>query len=188
MITIITTWTSLIQPFLIFFTQPGGAIFTQLISGWVLCSVRRTVTGMLPYADPDGRQAHDAFHRFFPDARWTMVNLWRALAIMLCKTFYRTGTITLALDDTLFHHSGPKINGAGYWRDAVRSTKAKTVFAWGLNLVVLTLQIQLPWGGEPRPPARLQFRTGGAVDILPGYHGRLAQLVQAARQDRQSDG
>jgi hypothetical protein len=31
----------------------------------------------------------------------------------------------------------------------VRSTKKKVVTAWGLNLVVLTLQIQPPWGGEP---------------------------------------
>jgi hypothetical protein len=78
-----------------------------------------------------------------------MARLWRILALLLVKTFYRTGPITLALDDTLFHHSGKKINGTGYWRDAVRSTRGKTVYAWGLNLVVVTLQIQPPWGGEP---------------------------------------
>ncbi len=68
---------------------------------------------------------------------------------MLVKLFCPTGIITIAVDDTLFHHSGRKINGAGYWRDAVRSTKKNIVYAWGLNLVVLTLQIQPPWGGEP---------------------------------------
>jgi hypothetical protein len=78
-----------------------------------------------------------------------MARLWRILTGILIKTFCRTGIITLALDDTLFQHSGKKINGAGYWRDAVRSTKSKTVYAWGLNLVVITLQIQPPWGGEP---------------------------------------
>jgi hypothetical protein len=41
------------------------------------------------------------------------------------------------------------MNGAGAWRDAVRSTKKKVVYAWGLNLVVMTLQVQSPWGGEP---------------------------------------
>lgn len=149
MVTNITTWTSLIQQFIIFFTQPGGNIFTQLISGWILCTVRRTVTGMLIFADPGGNHAHDAFHRFFPDARWNMVNLWRILANMSVKAFCQTGPITLALDDTLFHHSGKKVNGAGYWRDAVHSTRTKIVYAWGLNLVVLTLQVQPPWGGEP---------------------------------------
>jgi hypothetical protein len=78
-----------------------------------------------------------------------MAMLWQMLATMLVQKFCRTGVITLALDDTLFHHSGRKVNGAGWWRDAVRSTKKSIVYAWGLNLVVLTIQIQPPWGGEP---------------------------------------
>ena len=140
---------SLIQQFFPIFTQPVRVIFARLATGWILCNVRRTVTGMLTFADPAGEYAHDAFHRFFPDARWSMAKLWQTLAVILVKTFCRTGTVTLALDDTLFHRSGRKVNGAGYWRDAVRSTKANTVYAWGLNIVVLTLQIQPPWGGEP---------------------------------------
>jgi hypothetical protein len=145
----ISAWRSLILHFLSNFTIPGGKIFTQLLNGWILCTVRRTVSGILPFADPQGEHAHDAFHRFFPDARWSMAGLWRILAGILIKTFYRTGTIALALDDTLFHHSGRKIDGAAWWRDAVRSTPTNHVSAWGLNLVVLTLQIQPPWGGEP---------------------------------------
>ena len=65
MATTTSAWTSLIQQFLPFFTQPAGVIFTRLILGWVLCNVRRTVTGMLPFADPLGEHAHDAFHRIF---------------------------------------------------------------------------------------------------------------------------
>ena len=149
MATTITTWTSLLNPFLRIFTQPGRVIFVRLTVGWIICTVRRTVTGMLPFADPAGTQAHDAYHRFFPDARWCMDKLWQQLMRLLVATFCRTGPITLALDDTLFHHSGKKIDGAGWWRDAVRSSKNKHVSAWGLNLVVLTLQIQPPWGGEP---------------------------------------
>ena len=149
MVTTITTWMSLIKQFLPIFTQPAEVIFTRLTVGWILCTVRRTVTGMLPFADHAHERAHDAYHRFFPDARWSMAKLWRILTRILIATFCRNGTITLALDDTLFHHSGKKVNGAGYWRDAVRSTKSKTICAWGLNLVVLTLQIQPPWGGEP---------------------------------------
>jgi hypothetical protein len=140
---------SLLNPFLGIFTQPGRVIFTRLTVGWVLCTVRRTVTGILPFADPQSESAHDAYHRFFPDARWCLDKLWQTLTHILIVTFYPTGTITLALDDTLFHHSGKKIDGAGWWRDAVHSSKHKHVSAWGLNLVVLTLQIQPFWGGEP---------------------------------------
>ena len=54
MATTITTWTSLLKPFLPIFTQPVRVIFTRLTVGWILCTVRRTVTGMLPFADPFG--------------------------------------------------------------------------------------------------------------------------------------
>ena len=131
------------------FTRPSGILFMQLTRGWILCTVRRTVTRMLPFADPEGQHAHDAIHRFFPDGRWHMVGLWQRLARILISTFYRSGPITLALDDTLFHHCGQKVDGAGWWRDAARSTKNKHVSAWGLKLVVLTFQIQPPWDGEP---------------------------------------
>lgn len=147
--TIISTWTELLQQFFPIFTAPGSAIFVRLITGWVLCTTRRTVTGMLPFADPLGLRAHDAYHRFLPDARWDMHRLWQMLAALLIQTFCRKGTLVLALDDTLFHRSGRKVDGAGYWRDAVHSTQKHIVYAWGLNLVVLTLQIQPPWGGEP---------------------------------------
>jgi hypothetical protein len=146
---ITSTWTELIQQFLPVFTTPAARIFVRLTTGWILCTVRRTITGILPFADPQNEQAHDAYHRFLPDARWSMAKLWQLLAKILIQTFCRNGIITLALDDTLFHRSGRKVNGAGWWRDAVRSTQKNIVCAWGLNLVVLTLQIQPPWGGEP---------------------------------------
>lgn len=147
--TVISTWTDVIQQFFPIFTAPGAEIFSRLMTGWILCTARRTITGILPFTDPCFQRAHDAYHRFLPDSCWDVNTLWQILTLMLIKIFYRTGTITMALDDTLFHHTGRKINGAGYWRDAVRSTRKSIVDAWGLNLVVLTLQIQPPWGGEP---------------------------------------
>ena len=175
----ISTWTSFLQQFLSIFTQPTRVIFTQLTTGWILCNVRRTVTGMLPFADPDGERTHDAFHRFFPDARWSMVTLWRILAGILIKTFCRKGIITLALDDTLFHHSGKKVNGAGYWRDAVRSTKTKNVSAWGLNLVVLTLQIQPPWGGEPLGlPINMRLHRKNQASLIELAEQMINEVIQ----------
>jgi hypothetical protein len=147
--TVISTWTELLGQFFSIFTAPGAEIFVRLMTGWVLCTTRRTVTGMIPFADPLGLRSHDAYHRFLPDARWDMQRLWQMLAGMLVGTFCRKGVLTLALDDTLFHRSGRKVEGAGYWRDAVRSTQKHMVTAWGLNLAVLTVQLQPPWGGEP---------------------------------------
>lgn len=146
---IISTWDMIIQYFFPIFTVPTTEIFLNLITGWVLCTAKHTITGILPFADPTGQKAHDAYHRFFPDASWAMSELWRFLTILLARIFYPTGVIPTDLDDTLFHRSGRRVNGAGWWRDAIRSTSTKTVHAWGLNLVVLTLRVNPPWGGEP---------------------------------------
>ncbi|MBN1941717.1 MAG: transposase [Phycisphaerae bacterium] len=145
----ISAWTLILQQVFPIFTRPGANIFSALLTGWILCTARRTVTAMIPLADPFCCRAHDAYHRFFPDAKFSLAELWKILARLLIAMFTPKGVIPLALDDTLFHRSGRKVNGAGYWRDAVRSTKTKIVYAWGLNLAVLTLQVQPPWGGEP---------------------------------------
>jgi len=149
MYTTSSTWPELLGQFFHIFTRPGSEIYISLMTGWVLCTCRRTITGILPFADPTCKHAHDAYHRFLPDARWAISQLWQRLTLILVGRFCPSGIVILALDDTLLHHTGRKINGAGYWRDAVRSTRKSIVYAWGLNLVVLTLQIQPPWGGEP---------------------------------------
>ena len=146
---IISTWTDIIQHFFLVFTVPTAQIFFNLVTGWVLCTAKHTITGILPFAEPTGQKAHDAYHRFFSDASWIMSELWKILAILLVRIFYPAGVILTDVDDTLFHRSGRKVDGAGWWRDAVRSTGTNIVHAWGLNIVVLTLRINPPWGGEP---------------------------------------
>ena len=131
------------------FTAPSYAIFTDLLTGWVCAPGRRTITNMIAVADPAGRRAHDAYHRFVRDGVWSMSRLWRALSTHLLASFCPTGVVELACDDTLFHHEGSKVEGAGVFRDAVRSTLRRVVYARGLNLVVITLTITPPWGGQP---------------------------------------
>jgi len=145
----ISTWNELVQQFFPIFTQPTTQVFLRLTIGWILCNNRRTITGILPFADPSGLRSHDIYHRFFPDAHWDLSAMWNLLAGFLIRTFAPAGTILLDLDDTVFHHTGPKIEGAGWWRDAVRSTRNRIVYAWGLNLVILTLRVTPPWGGMP---------------------------------------
>lgn len=131
------------------FTAPSFAIFTDLITGWVCAPGRRTITAMIAVADPAGRRAHDAYHRFVRDGAWSMNRLWQALAVHLIARFCPTGLVELACDDTVFHREGRKVEGAGTFRDAVRSTIGRVVYARGLNLVVITLTVHPPWGGCP---------------------------------------
>ncbi len=131
------------------FTTPGFAVFIRLASAWVRCPGRHTLTRLYALAEPAEYRAHDAYHRFFPQGAWSLGELWRLLAQLLVATFYPHGVIPLDLDDTLFHKSGRNNQSAAWWRDAVRSTGQKVVHCFGLNLVVLTLRVVPPWGGEP---------------------------------------
>ena len=140
-------WTALLELTRGVFTAPSFAIFTDLLTGWVLAPGRRTITAMITVADPVGRRAHDAYHRFVRDGAWSMSTLWRLLAAAAVHRFTPAGAIELVCDDTLHHKSGRHVEGAGIFRDAVRSTAKNVVYALGLNLVVICLRVQPGWGG-----------------------------------------
>lgn len=182
----ISTWTDIIQHFLPVFTAPTGQIFLHLVTGWVLCTARRTICGILPFADPLGTRSHDAFHRFFPTAKWTLSHLWKILAILLVKIFYPKGTIPLDIDDTLFYRAGRQVwawpsltgDGASTWRDPIRST-FNVVFARGLNLVVLTLRVSPPWGGEPIGlPVNMRLRRKDGPSHIDLAVSMLTEMTQ----------
>jgi len=179
MVTTIKTWTSLINQFSPVFTVPTFQVFVSLMTGWILCTTRRTTTGIIPFADPQRKRPHDAFHRIFPDARWATSELWRLLTILLVAVFYPTGIIILYLDDTVFHRSGRKVHGASWHRDAVRSTGTKMVYAWGLKLVVLTICVKAPWGGEPLGlPINMRLFRKGKSNLIDLAEEMLREVVQ----------
>lgn len=165
MIAAAETWSLLLVSVSAAFTQPSFTLFRELASAWVLCPGRRIVTRMIRVADPEGRRAHDAYHRFLRAGTWSMTMLWQPLARHMVATFYgrNSNVLTFDLDDTLFHKTGRKVEGAGTFRDAVRSTGQRVVYALGLNLVVLTLRVTAPWGGEPLglPISLRLYRKGG---------------------------
>jgi len=45
--TISSTWPELLGQFFQMFTKPGTEIFVSLMTGWVLCTARRTITGIV---------------------------------------------------------------------------------------------------------------------------------------------
>ena len=149
------------------FTAPGFAVFTDLLAGWALTPGRRTITRMLSVADPQGRRAHDAYHRFVRVGRWSMTALWRVLAVHAVAMFAPDATVILDCDDTVYKKTGRAINGTGTFRDAVRSTRARVVYAWGLNLVIITLRVTPPWGGCPLGlPINMRVHHKGAATTV----------------------
>ena len=176
----ISTWNELVQQFFPVFTHPTAPVFLRLTVGWVLCTVRRTITGIFPFADPSGLRSHDIYHRFLPDAHWDLSAMWNLLAGYRIRTFTPSGTILLDLDDTVFHRSGPKVEGAGWWRDAVRSTRNRVVHAWGLNLVILTVRVIPPWGGIPLGlPIRMAVHRKNGDSLIDLAQQMLQTLSEA---------
>lgn len=156
-------WEDLLASFAGMFTKPSFLLFRSLITAWALCPGRRTVTRMITIADPEGKRAHDAYHRFLRAGAWNMGRLWCHLAVLLVAHLNLPQRLVVYLDDTLFHKTGRKVKGAGNFRDPIRSTGKKVVYALGLNLVVLTIRVRPPWGGEPLAlPINMRlYRKGG---------------------------
>jgi hypothetical protein len=109
---------------------------------------RRTICAMVAVMDPARRAAHDAYHRFVRAGAWSMEALWAAMLVAVVA-HAGAGPLPLIIDDTLAHRAGRKVEGAGNWRDAVRSTAKNVVYARGLNLVILAVRVSPPWGGMP---------------------------------------
>lgn len=160
-------WHVFLAAFAPAFTQPSLALWQALICGWVLCPGRRTVTRMVSVIDPTATHAHDAYHRLLRCGAWQMEALWRTLARKLIADLCPAGPVELDVDDTLFHKTGRKVEGAGIFRDPVRSTKNRVVYAHGLSLVVLTLRVTPPWGSMPLGlPINMRLhRKGGSTYV-----------------------
>jgi len=163
----ILVWNALVAGFAPLFTEPTFRLFAEMIAGWVLCPGRHTVTRIYRIAEPEYNRSHDEYHRFFPDAAWVLSELWRHFAVTAVPIFHPTGRIPVDIDDTVFHKTGPQVDGAGWWRDAVRSTGTKVVHCFGLNLILLTLRVNPPWGGEPLGlPVNMRLHRKQAASLL----------------------
>ena len=182
----VAAWAALISTCAPMFTAPSFAIFTDLLTGWVLAPGRRTITAMISVADPAGRRAHDAFHRFLRDGAWSMGELWRVLATHAVSRFAPSGVVALDCDDTLYKKSGRKVAGAGIFRDAVRSTAHRVVYALGLNLVVVTLRVTPPWGGCPiGVPVNVRLRRKGDETTTVEHAAAMIRELAGWLPDRQ---
>jgi len=115
-----------------------------LIAGWLLTRGRRTITNMIRAAGLGHLKNYSTFYRLLSKAMWSVEEVQRLWAVFLVKRFYPRGVIPLVGDDSLLKHRGPKLYGAGIYRDAVRSGRRHSVFHWGHNWVVLALPVSFP--------------------------------------------
>jgi DDE superfamily endonuclease len=100
------------------FTAPSFAVFCALACGFLAATGRRTVCGMLVGARLSRVWSHHRAHRFFSHARWSVPALSVVLAGLIVALLVPDGeTVTVAIDDTLFHRRGPKVHAASWFHD-----------------------------------------------------------------------
>lgn len=175
---IISTLEAILLSVLPVFTHPSGQLFLRLVAGWIVCPSRHTVTGILAYADPDGERSHDAYHRFFRAGAWHAEALFRVWSAVLVKALCPAGPVWLLTDDTVHKKTGRKVDGAGWHRDAVRSTSQHVVHVWGLKVVPLCLRVIPPWGGEPLAlPIHFRLYRKGGPTLLELVEGMVHDVA-----------
>jgi hypothetical protein len=126
------------------FTAPTFATFLYVATGWCLSPRHRYVTELILSSGATHRGHHSRYHRFFGNAAWSLDDLYEALAREAIATFYPTGLICSALDDTLCRKRGLTIFGTGMHYDPLISSRSKTLVSWGHDWVVLAILIPEP--------------------------------------------
>jgi hypothetical protein len=161
--TLVPSFLELLQPFQSQMTSPTFASLVTVLTGWVLCRRRHTVTGALDAVGGGGGGGGGAvacgkhfcaYHRLFAAARWDVEAVGLALAgVILAALAARNGggaVFLAAVDDTLCRKRGRKLFGAGMhydaqltgrrWSNANRSVKSR-----GHCWVVLGVVVSFPF-------------------------------------------
>jgi hypothetical protein len=170
------------------FTQPTFRTFQALVAGFLTQPGQRTVTGMLTGAGLAGRRHHDLAYRFFATARWSADQLGLVLLDLICATLVPAGQpLLLAVDDTLWRRSGPKLHGAAWHHDGNGPGRHRP--AWGHRWVVIGVICHPPFVRRAIClPILARLWIPGDADRTPLVLARqLLDLVVAHVGDRRVD-
>ena len=135
----------LLNSFVPIFTEPSFRIFATLVTGWIASVRHRYVTELIYGGDQVGVGHWSRFHRFFSHYAWSLDDLCVVLARLVLAVFVPTGSILVAVDDTLCRKRGLNLFGAGMHHDPLLSSKAVKLVSWGHNWVVLCLIVRSPF-------------------------------------------
>jgi hypothetical protein len=141
------------------FTAPSFRNFAALVSGWIHCLGRRTVTGVALASGTVGERHISVFHRFFSRARWSLDAVGRVVFRLALEWLPRDQSIYLPLDDTLARKSGKCVALASIHHDPLLSSISRPFFSYGHCWVVLSVWV-------PHQTAKAVRRTAPMACIV----------------------
>jgi hypothetical protein len=117
-----------------------------LLVGAILAPGKRTVAAVLRVMGLSEERQFQNYHRVLNRATWSGLRLSQILLGLLIAAFVALGApLIVAADETLERRKGRKIKQKGAFRDAVRSSKTRTVTSFGLRWVSMMLLVPVPW-------------------------------------------
>ena len=142
--TLVMGWEALCQLLTPAFTQPTSVTFLHILTGWVLCRSKPTVTSLVSTIGRSllGHAAKHwtAYERFFYRAAWSLPELSRLLLVRVVAPLIESvgvePVIHLNIDDTTCGRCGRHVAYAGYFKDASVANTLKTVVHWSHNWVI----------------------------------------------------
>jgi hypothetical protein len=132
---------AIIAPFSVLFSRCCWQNALTLLLGAVLCRGRRTVTGILRAIGLSQEPGFSKYHRILSRLDWSAKSGSAILLKILLKMVGKERPVIL-IDETLERRKGKKIRAKGYYRDAVRSSRSKTVNTTGLKWLVIALSFR----------------------------------------------
>jgi SRSO17 transposase len=128
------------------FTGPTFGTFAALVAGLVAQPGRRTVCGMLVGAGLAGVWHHWRAHRFFARAAWDVSQVGAVLAGLVVQRLTPPGSaVVIAVDDTLFRRSGPRVADAFWQHDGSRPGPRPAQVGYGNNWLIAGIVCTLPF-------------------------------------------
>ena len=160
-------------------------VFCALACGLISQTARRTVCGMLVGAGRSQTWSHHRAHRFFSHARWSIDQVSAVAARLVVRLLVAADeTVTVAIDDTLFHRRGPKVYAASWFHDG--SAIGKTKVGYGNNWVILAIVVRLGFLDRPvaLPVGFALVRKNSDDSSRLALARRLTEALAAALSDR----
>jgi hypothetical protein len=162
------------------FTAPSYRRFLTLVMGWIRCTGKHTVTGVMRAAGVVGVREHSGYHRFFSRGAWEPDSVGLALMRLVLGLLPKTARVTLTIDDTLGRHTGKHISSAGMHYDPLLSSAGRPLWHFGHRWVVLAVVVEFPrWGKSFSLPVLVRlYRTEKVNEQLGKPHRKLTELAK----------
>ncbi len=135
-----------LRPFAQAFSERIWDWVQVLVVGAILAPGKRTVSAVLRVMGLSDERQFQNYHRVLNRATWSGLRLSQILLGLLLAAFLAAGVpLIIAPDETLERRKGRTIKQKGAFRDAIRSSKTRTLTSFGLRWVSMMLLVPVPW-------------------------------------------